>query len=638
MKIPLSYFLLPLVCFAGAFQLIANDDDVKKEVRRLRAEAAYQEMKGNLEDSLKLFEESLVLMPDAVTEAKVVKIKEELGLIEPTPQESPAPAAVPPEPQEQAVQEEDPTGTQAAQQEPPATEQDEPIPAPPPAEPDPAMQLPEAATPEPQPAPVQPEEGAAAIPFPQALSFEKVNTVKSRSAGLLGSAYRNKVSSLAASPDFQCIVWDQEEETDDYKTSRLFVNGSEIELPVDVRYFGRLRVTSLHDFVVNLHLNLEDDGPDEALLYNGTILGNYYEVDYPTLSEDKSTWATALIDRTPHETEGWYNYHSKLVVNGEIVAEVPCRVKEICLSPDGKKVAFSVQVEHDPDIGEHQSVYIGSRKLNLNVKTCYKLQWDGDGENLYWDAESLPGEDGKANRLLVKNEAILSDCFVNLDEFSVTHDSKSYAYPENADEGYYLVYNGERSGPWQQIDDIALSSEGRLGFVGQKQDVTRIYIDGEPVGPEVLNWYGVRDLVWSPDGKHWAADVTIEKDHKLILLDGRETATAVNAGGHVFSPDSSRLASWIKNEDKTYAIVVDDQVGPNYKKFETSISFVFSPDSKHVYNWFTEDQQLKLVKDLVTIPNEGDTAPQLYFEQDGSTWYLEIIGIEPGEFYLRKLD
>lgn len=627
--------LLSLCCAAvTAVPLYANDDDVKQEVRKLRAEAAYQEMKGNLEQSLKLFEESLELMPNTAIEEKVVKLKVELGLIEVETQTEPPPEV---ESTEAPTVENTPSDSEPPETDTPEipseAEPTEPTPAAEPTEPTPAAEPPEP-TPEAEP----PEPTA----FPSALAFTPVSTAMDWVEGYIGTADRKKTDTLGTSQDLRTIVWDQEQEVDDHDFSELYVNGNKLELPAEVRYFGFVRVNNQHEFVANASLNIEGEGPDEALVVNGALIGNYYDVEYPTLSEDGSAWASALISRTEHEsgTEGWYDYHSTLLVNGEIRAEVPYRVKKIRLSRDGQRLAYTVEVEHgeDGEPNQYQRVYMEGNAVGPKVKTCYDMIWDPKGAHLYWDAEALPDETGYTQRLLVKDGEILSTSFVNLDDLVFAENTDDVAFVENTDEGYHLVINGDRTGPWQHVDDLTMNADGKLAFTGEKDGVTRIYIDGKAVGPELPNWYAVRDLEWSPDGEHWAADATVAEDQKIVLLDGREQLTITNAGGHVFSPDSKRLASWTRDENKNYAILLDGELGPSFRRYETSMPILFSPDSKHLFYWaLNDDKQLKLYRNHEMVPSEGEIAPQLYFDDEGNTWYIEIIGDEIGEFYLKRL-
>ena len=52
----------------------------------------------------------------------------------------------------------------------------------------------------------------------------------------------------------------------------------------------------------------------------------------------------------------------------------------------------------------------------------------------------------------------------------------------------------------------------------------------------------------------------------------------------------------------------------------------------------SDDKQLKLYRDHEMVPSEGDIAPNLYFDDAGAVWYYEVVGSDPGEFLLKKLD
>jgi len=107
--------ILLLVSFSTVS--FSQDEATINEVRRLRANAAYLEMKGDLEGALKDFEKSLELIPDEKIEAKVQEVKAALGLIDPTTEpeveppdapkidEAEPPLEVVPDTQEEAVPE-----------------------------------------------------------------------------------------------------------------------------------------------------------------------------------------------------------------------------------------------------------------------------------------------------------------------------------------------------------------------------------------------------------------------------------------------------------------------------------------------------------------------------------------------------
>ncbi len=704
MKNRLILSLLALIALA-AYSIAETPKDVTREVRKLRAEASYQELKGNYEQSLKLYEESLKLMPDEKVEAKIVLIKEKLGIVQPVAEEptaegpaepsetltdhteaSPAEAtqlpdvpALPPEPApgidalpepiESPVVEPEPVVEPIAapvpepeviaepnpepsiapeavlEPEPVATPPEEPVVV----EPSPGMEMvPEpVATPEVSPAePMATPEPAATPDSPDALMnvpattrFTPVNMQTERVVRSIGTAYRKKANRVKASTDFETLLWDQEEEIDGQEVHNLYVNGVQLELPVTLTYVGFPQITSAHDFVVNVDVLAKEDEPNEALLVNGALIGNYEDVSYPELSADRSTWAAALIERSQDEVTGNYDYASTLLVNGKVRAGVPHEIEKIRLSPNGARVAFCAQIAGNAEMPRHDMLFVEGDPTGPKVETLYDIKWDSMGENVFWSADTLRDEQGDQYRILVKNAEVLSNYAMSSDNLYLSPNSTAYAFQEHPQDGYYLVTEQNRSGPWEQMDDVVFSPDGRLSFVATQNGITRIYIDGEAVGPEIIEWYGVRDLVWSPDGKHWAADAKVSENVKAILLDGKQVASGITAGGHVFSPDSKRLASWVRNESKEYAIVVDGQQGPWLARYETDAPILFSPDSKHVFYWsVSDDKQLKLYRDHEMVPSEGDIAPNLYFDDAGAVWYYEVVGSDPGEFLLKKLD
>ena len=88
------YSILGILLVTLSIPAFSQDESTIREVRRLRANAAYLEMKGDLQGALEDFEKSLELLPNENIEAKVIELKTALGLIEPDnirPEETVAP-------------------------------------------------------------------------------------------------------------------------------------------------------------------------------------------------------------------------------------------------------------------------------------------------------------------------------------------------------------------------------------------------------------------------------------------------------------------------------------------------------------------------------------------------------------------
>lgn len=185
-------------------------------------------------------------------------------------------------------------------------------------------------------------------------------------------------------------------------------------------------------------------------------------------------------------------------------------------------------------------------------------------------------------------------------------DGSKVAYQAKQNDKWFVVVGNKRGPDFDLISQILFSPDSnRIAYIA-RQDNKAFVVVGNKRGSE---YELVRSPILRPDGSR---------------LPGIDEPSG-SIGFIAFSPDSSKVAFWVRKDRKGF-IVVDDQMGP---QFDLVGEPVFSPDSSKIAYWAMQDE-----KDFVVI---GDKRiPQfdknsilgqiLSFSPDGKLAYLATSG------------
>jgi Tol biopolymer transport system component len=190
---------------------------------------------------------------------------------------------------------------------------------------------------------------------------------------------------------------------------------------------------------------------------------------------------------------------------------------------------------------------------------------------------------------------------VNSPRFS--RDGQHFAYSAMTQKGetivlWAMVADGKRGPEFEELSLPVFSPDSQhLAYRGKRDNYREVLIlDGkvtieseyasqpnfETLGvtglPLTREFDDVGQPVFSPDGQHLAYRVK-QKNHEVIVLDGKETAEFEDVGQPVFSPDGQHLAYRVKHKKNHEAIVLD---GKETTEFEQVTKPVFSPDSRRL--------------------------------------------------------
>lgn len=149
-----------------------------------------------------------------------------------------------------------------------------------------------------------------------------------------------------------------------------------------------------------------------------------------------------------------------------------------------------------------------------------------------------------------------------------------------------------------QLGSLRFSPDSQsTAYLGWRKDAATgegiefLVLKGVEVGRHAAPITG---LVLSPDWRRWAYRVWDTPRQGFVpYIDGKEGRRAKEAGGFVFSPDSTRVA-YVAGTGRKQYVVVDGVAGKPYDE----VSFpAFSPDSRHVAYWGRISRKMMFVMD-----------------------------------------
>jgi WD40 repeat protein len=113
------------------------------------------------------------------------------------------------------------------------------------------------------------------------------------------------------------------------------------------------------------------------------------------------------------------------------------------------------------------------------------------------------------------------------------------------------------------IERFRISATGDIAVITQKSSVDQnqlLYLNGKLV-PAVE---GVRDIVFSPDGKHWAARCSREMHSIMwVVVDGKKHQEYKSIGSIQFSPDSSKCVYVAESGSKKFLVTNGEEDSGN---------------------------------------------------------------------------
>lgn len=179
------------------------------------------------------------------------------------------------------------------------------------------------------------------------------------------------------------------------------------------------------------------------------------------------------------------------------------------------------------------------------------------------------------------------------------------------------------------IERFRLSASGDGAVIVQKKpndQNQQLYLNGKLIA----GVDGVRDIVFSPDGKRWAARCTRDMNSiAWFVVDGKKHNEYKSVGGLLFSPDSSKAVYVAESGEKKFVVTngAEDSgnallIGLAFAPTGNALTYVAGPNYVHVHHAGKVSPQHRTVFKLEMSP---DGARCAYFakETNYSDFYVD---------------
>jgi WD40 repeat protein len=255
----------------------------------------------------------------------------------------------------------------------------------------------------------------------------------------------------------------------------------------------------------------------------------------------------------------------------------------VAFSPDGSHHAYAAR------LGKEVVVILDGKEIyrtphSLAVEVVARLSFTPDSKHLCFYAHT--GETMGSYRLMMDGKPV-TPTFVGTPPLIYSADGTHWALQGNKpmkDNEIFLVvdgkvqnYTGQRyqfmpdgklvctkSGDGKeavlvdgkplmaaaQIDKTVISPNGDIGVIAYASGGKRgLYINGKPAGGE-----NVMSVIFSPDGKHWAASC-VSSPSFYVIVDGKKHQEYSMVRSIAFTPDSSKCVYIAESGQKKFVVI-----------------------------------------------------------------------------------
>jgi WD40 repeat protein len=252
----------------------------------------------------------------------------------------------------------------------------------------------------------------------------------------------------------------------------------------------------------------------------------------------------------------------------------------VSFSPDGNHYAYILTIE-DPYHPDRFALVVDGKIAPYLAGT---LQWSGDSKHLYTQQQQhVATENGTVTDLLLDGKPIARAFSFQL-----------YVAPVG-DMTVAVAAGGSRSAP-----------------------MTFLAVNGKRVpGTEIGAPGGFDEVVFSPDGKHYAA-LCHRTQTKLLIVDGKKQTEYQNIQHVKFTADSSKVVYLAAANNKSF-VVLGDQESDAYGFTSVATELLIAPVGNRVGALVSTDNHSPLLYlDGKTIRTELKGISQLRFTSDGT--------------------
>ena len=276
---------------------------------------------------------------------------------------------------------------------------------------------------------------------------------------------------------------------------------------------------------------------------------------------------------------------------GTGVAAGPAPQYHVAWSPDGKRFACVQMNNPNPGV----TVLVNGKAMGPTYRSANQLSWSPDGSRLAYLAVAENG-----TYLVIDGEESAGVNWVK--EFQWSSDGKHYAYSAGTSTGIVVMVDGkEQSKSMGPISSLRFSPDGKHIAYGAQTTVSgyQPMVDGA-LKPHYLGNFATRvqgnlpvtspQFFFSPDGSRLAyVGGKLDRSDKLgVWVDGVSEAGPLPSYFHpAWSPDSRHFAAVTSDGSGKWVIMVDGKLGPPFEDIlvlnDASARFT----TPHTYRYYT---------------------------------------------------
>jgi len=150
-----------------------------------------------------------------------------------------------------------------------------------------------------------------------------------------------------------------------------------------------------------------------------------------------------------------------------------------------------------------------------------------------------------------------------------------------------------------------------------------LVVNGKKVaGSDTVERGSIDNVVFSPDGKHYAAICGDLSSHHYVIVDGKRGQEYVSIDKLAFTPDSSTVAYLSSVNGRNFIVVGDQEFGAPIGSVQPP---VLAPAGSRVAGLITTNGHPSLLIDRKIIPLNGLGAEDLGFAPDGAHYAYFLI-------------
>lgn len=313
---------------------------------------------------------------------------------------------------------------------------------------------------------------------------------------------------------------------------------------------------------------------------------------------------------------------NRVYLDGVMIRETEFDLRKPVLAPDGT----AAWVESRPgESGKVEQVRTSAGYEGPDYASIIETpRFTDQPVELYYIAEKSGDQ-----RYLIRGGEELKSGLGTGYEFAVTPDSANYAYVTSCGENVEcMVHNGKIGPEFSRIWNVAkFSADGsRHAYEAKRGEDSVLVVDGAEVAHDYGPLKGVWGITFSPDGQHWAAGFRLSDTEYALVVDGKEMARRTGKPRKiVFSPDGSRVA-WLEDKDKSWAVILDGEAGPDVWRVFDEEPPSFSPDGRHLVYFYRDNDDKMHVAVFGGQDRVHELIPPRAMFVSGSVEYLAIDG------------